>query len=305
MLPAPETRRTRSQPIAGKLQDVLSAPETLAAIGGYDWAKGKCTCLHSCSGRTRADFGFRTADISTKEALQNPSEDPRPPPREPSESSTPTPPPAKRPRRRITQPASESPEPSGPSKMPESPRRPISSTASRKSAKRTLAAQSPAPDVKPLVKPPPTPLPSGSRSTRRSFPMANMKVADLVCSPAARQATGGWDPVLGKYVSAAHAAPTTDSPPLSANSRTPPASSRSAKQEQSSRPPLVDGKRATRRSFPMANTTVSDLVYSREARAAAGGWDPVLGKYVTASSAQAGPSSSARSLSSPRERPAC
>lgn len=40
--PAPETRRTRSQPIVGKLQDVLSAPETLAAIGGYDWAKGKC-----------------------------------------------------------------------------------------------------------------------------------------------------------------------------------------------------------------------------------------------------------------------
>jgi hypothetical protein len=179
--------------------------------------------------------------------------------------------------------------------MPVSPRRPTSSTASRQLAKRTLRAQSPAPDVKPPVKPPPTPLPMGSRSTRRSFPMANMKVADLVYSPAARQATGGWDPVLGKYVSAAHAAPTTESPAPSANSRTPPASSRSEKKEQPSRPPLADGKRATRRSFPMANTTVSDLVYSREARAAAGGWDPVLGKYVTASSAQAGPSSSARS----------
>lgn len=292
MPPPPETRRTRSQPIAGKLQDVLSAPETLAAIGGYDWAKGKCTCLHPCSARkSQADFCLRIVDISTKEALHNPSEDPRPPPRVPSESPTPSPPPAKRPRRRITQSASESPIPSGPSKMPESLRRP-SSTASRPPAKRTLPAQSPAPDAKPPVKPPPTPLPSGNRSTRRSFPMANMKVADLVYSPAARQATGGWDPVLGKYVSAAHAAPTTESPAPSANSQTPPASLRSGKQEQPSRPPLADGKRATRRSFPMANTTLSDLVYSREARAAAGGWDPVLGKYVAAGSAQAGPSSS-------------
>lgn len=49
--PAPEAsssdapRRTRSQPIAGRLQDVLSAPETLAAIGGFDWAKGKCVSV--------------------------------------------------------------------------------------------------------------------------------------------------------------------------------------------------------------------------------------------------------------------
>ncbi|GAA5878958.1 hypothetical protein JCM3774_000673 [Rhodotorula dairenensis] len=271
--PALESRRTRSQPIVGKLQDVLSAPETLAAIGGYDWAKGKY--------------------ISTKEALNNPSDDPRPPPRESSESASPSPPPppAQRPHR-----SANGPVPSKPPRLTplgsrastrEPPKRLSAPAATReRAAKRPVPAQNDAQPKEPPVSPRPTPLPPGGRSTRRSFPMANMKVADLVYSPAARQATGGWDPVLGKYVSATHSAPPEEPSTPSTGPR--------AEQQKPKRPPLPDGKRATRRSFPMANTTLSDLVYSREARAAAGGWDPVLGRYVSASNAHAGPSSTPR-----------
>lgn len=96
-----------------------------------------------------------------------------------------------------------------------------------------------------------------------------MKLADLVYSPAARQVSGGWDPQLGKYVAAA----TTHT------AAAPPAAPRIENEA-----PKPESRRATRRSLPMVGKSVHDIVYSSEARAAAGGWDPISGKYVSAGS---------------------
>ncbi|GAA5820600.1 hypothetical protein JCM11251_003069 [Rhodosporidiobolus azoricus] len=46
------------------------------------------------------------------------------------------------------------------------------------------------------------PPPDEVRSTRRSFPLGGTKLQDLVYGEAARAASGGWDPVQGRYVAA-------------------------------------------------------------------------------------------------------
>lgn len=63
--------------------------------------------------------------------------------------------------------------------------------------------------------------PEGTRSTRRSFPMAATSLQDLVYGDAARRANGGWDEELGRYVSASAAAK------AAAEAASPPPSSRS------------------------------------------------------------------------------
>ncbi|KAL7339548.1 hypothetical protein BJY59DRAFT_289362 [Rhodotorula toruloides] len=247
----PTSRRTRSQPLPGKLEDVLSAPETLAATGGFDWAKGRY--------------------ISKHEALRNPSANPGPPPR-----STRTPSPSPPPQRKTS------------SRQAAAPARP-----------RSAARSTPAPVVGPPRLTSPIVAPDGVRATRKSFPMEGVKLAEIVYSREARLAAGGWDPSVGKYVSAAAGANTPE--PAE------PGSSYSAARARQQTPTLApaltsshgesrihssgrqvappDGKRSTRKSFPMEGVKLADLVYSEDAlRAAGGGWDPVLEKYVRTTS---------------------
>ncbi|BGP16620.1 hypothetical protein JCM10213_000464 [Rhodosporidiobolus nylandii] len=286
--PAVEARRTRSQPLPGKLEDVLYAPETLAAMGGFDHEKGRY--------------------ISKHEALRSPSSNPRRPPPSPS------PPP---------------PTVAGPSRLSKPEPAQPKSSISASNAKKYRASQSPAP---PLPKPAPSSRPSTSssrapvpptasssrrnslsappaaiapasgRSTRKSFPMANMKLADIVYGETARGASGGWDPVLERYVSAATAvklaeereadAPAATPAPIRSSSAFPATSVAFAKKRASSgtsttsastssasAPP--ESGRSTRRSCPMADKSLADLVYN----SAIGGWDEKAGKYVSAATA--------------------
>ncbi|BGP25050.1 histone-lysine N-methyltransferase SUV420H [Rhodotorula toruloides] len=244
----PTSRRTRSQPLPGKLEHVLSAPETLAATGGFDWAKGRY--------------------ISKHEAVRNPSANPGPPPR-PARTPSPSPSPqrktsfrrARSPRStsRLTPALSEVDQPRLASPIVA----PAGVRATRKSfpmegvrlaeivysREARLAAGGWDPSVGKYVsaaagvneagesgpsssgsryrRDAPTPAsavpsphnqrrtsssgrhiasasapPEGTRSTRRSFPMEGVKLADLVYSPAARQALGGWDPVTKRYTPA-------------------------------------------------------------------------------------------------------
>ncbi|BGP02408.1 hypothetical protein RTBOTA2_003882 [Rhodotorula toruloides] len=247
----PTSRRTRSQPLPGKLEDVLSAPETLAATGGFDWAKGRY--------------------ISKHEAMRNPSANPGPPPR-PTSTPTPSPPPQRK----------------TSSRQVPVPARP-----------RSTSRSTPAPVVNPPRLGSPIVAPDGVRATRKSFPMEGVKLAEIVYSREARLAAGGWDPSVGKYVSAAAGAnapeaaePGPSSTAARARQPTPtlapshPVSHGESRSHSSGRhvaPP--DGKRSTRKSFPMEGVKLADLVYSEDAlRAAGGGWDPVLEKYVRTTS---------------------
>lgn len=282
----PTSRRTRSQPLPGKLEDVLSAPATLAATGGFDWAKGRCACSSFTPSHSPSFNSDRfDTDISKHEALRNPSANPGPPPR-PTRSPSPSPPP----RKKTT------------SKQVATSSRPRSLSLSRS----TPAAS----DVVQTRPASPTVAPDGVRATRKSFPMAGVKLAEVVYSREARLAAGGWDPTAGKYVSAAaganasetaaHAAPPSGSRArresvgvafsavLSSQDRsTTPSSARQAA------PP--EGQRSTRKSFPMDGVKLADLVYSEDAlRAAGGGWDPVLEKYVRTAARPAPDASSSR-----------
>ncbi|GAA5887892.1 hypothetical protein JCM6882_000788 [Rhodosporidiobolus microsporus] len=87
-----------------------------------------------------------------------------------------------------------SPGPSTSSRRASSAGLPLSSSQEKK-AKRPLSA-SPAAALPASSSAPP----EGTRSTRRSFPMAGTKLQDLVHGEAARSASGGWDPVKGRYV---------------------------------------------------------------------------------------------------------
>ncbi|GAA6028481.1 hypothetical protein JCM8097_007049 [Rhodosporidiobolus ruineniae] len=271
-----EARRTRSKPLPGKLEDVLYGPETLKALGGYDYEKGRY--------------------ISKHEALRDPSNDPRPPPR-----PSPSPPPAAA---RATpaskpHPASLKTASSAPAKRSRLSHSPASSSrspavAALASRRGSLPGSS---SLKPTVAPP-----EGVRSTRRSYPIAQ-PLRDLIYSPAVLAANGGWDAEKGAYVSASSAA-STGSPiaapparrtssasaaPLSTSHRrtasTSPAlaNPRASTSGASSAPP--DGTRSTRRSFPMAQMSVQDLVYGEAARSVSGGWDEEAGRYVSAAKA--------------------
>ncbi|GAA5843854.1 hypothetical protein JCM3766R1_005947 [Sporobolomyces carnicolor] len=292
-------RQTRSKPIPGRLEDVLSAPETLAATGGYDWEKGRYITKH--------------------EQLRAPSSNPRP---ERRQTASPSPPPSPRRRRRrssvIVAPApmpSASPVASTSSLPP-----PVAKKARRsdspgaaKPASRRRVTLSPVASASRLPVPsasaPPAPAavpPEGRRATRRSFPIAG-GLKDVIYSSSALAATGGWDEESGRYVGAAsqpvaedsassssassssrgarkppssttrHAKSTTErSPSLSAPC--PPAKSTASREV--ARPPggTPDGAaaRSTRRSNPI-NQRLEQLVYS----SAVGGWDPEKGKYVS------------------------
>ncbi|BGP48598.1 histone lysine methyltransferase Set9 [Rhodotorula kratochvilovae] len=267
--PSLEARRTRSQPLPGKLQDVLYAPETLAATGGYDFEKGRY--------------------ISKFEATRDPSHNPLPP-RLPTPSPPPTP----------ARKAAPAPAPAPKAARPP-PRTAATATAkvstpralvpSTSRASRTSIGSSSGSPAAPSPAPP-----EGVRSTRRSFPIAQ-PLRDLIYSPAAVAANGGWDAAAGKYVSAASA---SQGPAASSSSgrrassaaadgasssRKRPASPAVAQPASASAPPA--DVRSTRRSFPMAGTRISDLVYSPAARLVAGGWDPVAGRYVSAAKGDA------------------
>ncbi|BGP32504.1 histone lysine methyltransferase Set9 [Rhodotorula toruloides] len=247
----PPSRRTRSQPLPGKLEDVLSATETLAATGGFDWAKGRY--------------------ISKHEALRNPSANPGPPPR-PIQTPSPSPP----------------------------RQRKMSSRQAPVLAKpRSASHSTPAPVLGPRRLTSPIVAPDGVRATRKSFPMEGVKLAEIVYSREARLAAGGWDPSVGKYVSAAAGAnapepaePGPSSNAAHAHQPTPTLASshrishgESRIQSSARQVAPSDGKRSTRKSFPMEGVKLADLVYSEDAlRAAGGGWDPVLEKYVRTTS---------------------
>ncbi|GAA5921706.1 hypothetical protein JCM3775_001776 [Rhodotorula graminis] len=271
--PSLEARRTRSQPLPGKLADVLYAPETLAATGGYDYEKGRY--------------------ISKFEAARDPSHNPLPP-RRPSPTPDPTPspsppppPPARKPAPVAVAKPARRPSLATPP-APSTPRvAPSASTSRPPSAATGSSGRAPAPATS-------TAPPDGVRSTRRSFPIAG-PLRDLIYSPAAVAANGGWDAAAGKYVSAASAS--MAAPPASTARRASSASVQGGAAASSSRrkrpgspvghmssssAPPAD-VRSTRRSFPMANTRMADLVYSPAARLVSGGWDPALGRYVSAS----------------------
>lgn len=183
-------RQTRSKPIPGRLEDVLSAPETLAATGGYDWEKGRYITKH--------------------EQLRAPSSNPRP---ERRQTASPSPPPSPRRRRRrssvIVAPApmpSASPVASTSSLPP-----PVAKKARRsdspgaaKPASRRRVTLSPVASASRLPVPsasaPPAPAavpPEGRRATRRSFPIAG-GLKDVIYSSSALAATGGWDEESGR-----------------------------------------------------------------------------------------------------------
>ncbi|PRQ74647.1 hypothetical protein AAT19DRAFT_15000 [Rhodotorula toruloides] len=205
------------------------------------------------------------------EAMRNPSANPGPPPR-PTSTPTPSPPPQRK----------------TSSRQVPVPARP-----------RSTSRSTPAPVVNPPRLGSPIVAPDGVRATRKSFPMEGVKLAEIVYSREARLAAGGWDPSVGKYVSAAAGAnapeaaePGPSSTAARARQPTPtlapshPVSHGESRSHSSGRhvaPP--DGKRSTRKSFPMEGVKLADLVYSEDAlRAAGGGWDPVLEKYVRTTS---------------------
>ncbi|GAA6022915.1 hypothetical protein JCM11491_006627 [Sporobolomyces phaffii] len=274
-------RQTRSKPIPGRLEDVLSAPETLAATGGYDWEKGRYITRH--------------------EQLRAPSSNPRP---ERLESESPSPPPSPRRRQR----------PSSAIAVPPKRASPVASTSSapppatksrrsdspviRKPASRRRVTHSPVASTPQATLPPPVvtasgPPPEGRRATRRSFPIAG-GLRDVIYSSSALAATGGWDEESGRYVGASSNPVVDDGASSSASSATPrPRSStsnlkrsksstpRSAPAPEQSAPSQTNGTpdsvtRSTRRSNPI-NQRLEQLVYS----SAIGGWDPEKGKYVS------------------------
>ncbi|GAA5893490.1 SET domain-containing protein [Sporobolomyces salmoneus] len=284
-------RQTRSKPIPGRLEDVLSAPETLAATGGYDWEKGKYITRH--------------------EQLRAPSSNPRPSENRPSESP-PSPPPSPQRRRRrksssiapappprpaIASPAASTSSLPAPAKKPRRSNSPVvsKSTARRRVTHSPVASTSrvslPSPAVSSTTAVPP----DGRRATRRSFPIAG-GLKDVIYSSSALAATGGWDEESGRYVGAS-SHPVADDSASSSNSTPGPRkpSSSSIKRSKSATPrsasssssapappkPQTSGTpnsatRSTRRSNPI-NQRLEQLVYS----SAVGGWDPEKGKYVS------------------------
>ncbi|GAA5989090.1 hypothetical protein JCM5350_003591 [Sporobolomyces pararoseus] len=281
-------RQTRSKPIPGRLEDVLSAPETLAATGGYDWEKGRYITKH--------------------EQLRAPSSNPRP---ERRQTESPSPPPSPRHRRRKSStlaavtvaapPATASPVASTSSLPPPSkkPRRSNSPVASKPAARRRVT-HSPVASTSRISQPSPvlgsaasTAIPpEGRRATRRSFPIAG-GLRDVIYSSSALAATGGWDEESGRYVGASsHPVAADDSASSSASNSTP-GPRNNIKRSKSATPrstpasaptpslTVANGTpdsatRSTRRSNPI-NQRLEQLVYS----SAIGGWDPEKGKYVS------------------------
>ncbi|GAA6061001.1 hypothetical protein JCM10212_000687, partial [Sporobolomyces blumeae] len=272
-----EKRQTRSRPIPGRLEDVLSAPETLAATGGYDWEKGRY--------------------ISKLEQARAPSANPRP--ERPVES--PSPPPVRR--RRPASVATSAPAPPVPP-APVAPPTPTvvdaklraRSPAAPKPARRRASA-SPAPSTSHAPASPRQTIapPEGIRATRRSFPIA-APLRDIIYSSTALAATGGWDEESGRYIGASSSSTGTEnigSPRAPRSSRGTPTTGRRASSSTPTRPtnsaarngapaapstqsPDASSTRSTRRSNPIPER-LNDLVYS----SAVGGWDPEKGKYVS------------------------
>lgn len=313
-------RQTRSKPIPGRLEDVLSAPETLAATGGYDWEKGRYITKH--------------------EQLRAPSSNPRP---ERRETESPSPPPSPR-RRRRTSTVAPTPAVVAPSPVASTSSAPPPAIQSRRSdspvrlkpAARRRVTHSPvssaAQVAAPSTAPPAAVPPEGRRATRRSFPIVG-GLRDVIYSSSALAATGGWDEESGRCefrlassrfrvsrsrlsspqdVGASSTPILDDSASSSASNSTPGPQSKktSVKRSKSATPKLSaatldpaalppplaptsgtpdSATRSTRRSNPI-NQRLEQLVYS----SAVGGWDPVKGKYVSqvaarkASSSQGG-----------------
>ncbi|GAA5967859.1 hypothetical protein JCM11641_005788 [Rhodosporidiobolus odoratus] len=273
--PQPEVRRTRSQPLPGKLEDVLYAPEALAATGGFDFAKGRY--------------------ISKLEALRAPSNDPRPPPRPTPPASpvaTPQLPPSVKP---LTSARHKGSVPTKRSRLSHSP----ATTPMTSSSKAAFSARSSAPpaSASPSSSAARVALPEGVRSTRKSFPIAQ-PLRDLIYSPEILAASGGYDPVKKAYVSASNASSASSSGgpphPLPLARRSASASTASRRVSSPATPvasasgsgsaSAPSSSRSTRKSFPLSGT-IADLVYGEAARSAAGGWDPKLGRYVSAAKA--------------------
>ncbi|GAA5925580.1 uncharacterized protein JCM15063_005063 [Sporobolomyces koalae] len=300
-------RQTRSKPIPGRLEDVLSAPETLAATGGYDWEKGRYITKH--------------------EQLRDPSSNPRPERRE-TESPSPEPSPRRRGRRTSSAAAVIPAAAAAPTPIPSSARAPTSASAPPPSIP-TAAAPTRRSDSPNVIKKPvsrrrvtlspdaaasrsaSSPFtatatavpPEGRRATRRSFPIA-APLRDIIYSSSALAATGGWDEESGRYVGAS-STPNGDDSASSSNSTPAPkprssttnanrsrSKSTTPRETVSSGPLPADpspartqsatatnhgsASRSTRRTNPI-NQRLDELVYS----SAIGGWDPEKGKYVS------------------------
>lgn len=267
-------RRTRSKPIPGRLEDVLSAPETLAATGGYDWEKGRY--------------------ISKHEQLRAPSSNPRP---ERRETDSPSPPPSPRRRRSVPSAPPPPPAPAITSRRSDSPAnsKPLSKPLLPPSRRRV--SHSPVASSSRALPSPNSPAapPEGVRATRRSFPITR-PLREIIYSSVG--ATGGWCETTQRYVGASttpeNGATSTSIPdsrastsgikrPRSSTPRMPPAStsSRSSAPTPPSQSNTPDSARSTRRSNPI-NQRIDQLVYS----SAVGGWSEKEGKYISAVAAR-------------------
>ena len=260
--------------------------------------------------RAQRSLLARPADISKFEATRDPSHNPLPPRRpsptpDPTPSPSPPPPPARKlasvakPSRPSTRPpaVAAAAAPSTPRAAPVASTSRAPTTSSGSSARAPAAAPSSAP-------------PEGVRSTRRSFPIAG-PLRDLIYSPAAVAANGGWDAAAGKYVSATTASSAASPAPLARRASSAlvdggatSSSSRRKRPASPAGPPTSTAAppadvRSTRRSFPMAGTRMADLVYSPAARLVSGGWDPVLGRYVSAAKGEPTTGSRAGGASTP------
>ncbi|CEQ39589.1 SPOSA6832_01139 [Sporobolomyces salmonicolor] len=263
--PSLDGRRTRSQPIPGRLEDVLSAPETLAATGGFDYAKGKYITKH--------------------EQLRSPSADPRPHrPSLPASSSAPAPSVSRFPRSPVAS-------SSKPRRLSHSPAT-AAPVASRSSAAASASA-SPAPPEGVRATRRSFPIAeklrdiiysSSALAATGGFDFEKGKYVGASSSTLASLSSASPAPVPAqppsRDSSTFTAKPSSSKRDLSASASPRPASPASG---VSTSPP--EGIRATRRSFPI-NQPIQQLIYSPAATSVAGGWDPASGKYISTSRAR-------------------
>ncbi|GAA5968072.1 hypothetical protein JCM21900_004503 [Sporobolomyces salmonicolor] len=263
--PSLDGRRTRSQPIPGRLEDVLSAPETLAATGGFDYAKGKYITKH--------------------EQLRSPSADPRPHrPSLPASSSAPAASVSRLPRSPVAS-------SSKPRRLSHSPAT-AAPVASRSSAAGSASA-SPAPPEGVRATRRSFPIAeklrdiiysSSALAATGGFDFEKGKYVGASSSTLASISSSSPAPAPAqppsRDSSTFTAKPSSSKRDLSASASPRPASPAYG---VSTSPP--EGIRATRRSFPI-NQPIQQLIYSPAATSVAGGWDPASGKYVSTSRAR-------------------
>ncbi|GAA5887805.1 hypothetical protein JCM5296_001773 [Sporobolomyces johnsonii] len=259
--PSQDGRRTRSQPIPGRLEDVLSAPETLAATGGFDYAKGKYITKHEQLRSPSADPRPHRPSLSASFSAPPPSVSRIP--RSPVASSSKT-------RRLSHSPATAAPVASRPTAAASSSAPPEGVRATRRSFPIAEKLRDIIYSSSALAATGGFDFEKGKYVGASSSTLASTSASPAPAQPSSRDSS----------TSAAKPSSSKRAPSASAS-----ASPRPASPASGASPAPPEGVRATRRSFPI-NQPIQQLIYSPAATSVAGGWDPASGKYISTSRAR-------------------